>query len=1485
MNDQSKAGLTSPKQGDIKSIRFGLITHEFVKNTFEIKNGFSTVNGMIKPGGLSDTHLGTTSSIYNCSTCGLGQMQCDGHFGHFKIFNDEFIFNTIGYSTILNILSVVCVHCGVLLVQNQKEILDLVEKVNPVVRLSYLKKETARLFPLQTNKMKKLECPSCCNPIPKVIELTKKVMEKEKKDKPRDQRDPISFPLIGGIALKYESSTEIKDMEIMTAKKVYLLFRKFTPDIVKKLGMDPVLSHPVNFVMNRHIVAPPAIRPTTISPKGASDHIFTKLYINMIKANSRSSVDGAEMLNVNTESMSREDKDVQNLNQIQKWSISLIDSSTKGSLQVGTQNSNQKAEASLGTLLGGKTGLIRQNANGKRTNQSARSVITGNPLLDIDQVGVPIEICKQLSRPEVVTLSNIQSLQKLVDNKGDYPGALSYLQKSTGNTIVIIPTRTDAHKIQVGDVVDRHLMADDIILLNRQPSLHKMSMMGLRVKPVKEKTIQINPCIVTPYNADFDGDEMNIMNTQLPASEVEVQTLAMLNNHIVSAGTGRTIINPIQDSVTGIFLLSQDNVTFSRSDTLTLLNSTGITLPVEQGKDTQRRYTNKEIIKMCFPQGFSLKTGSIEIEDGMIISSESKKGYLTSDILKTIIQKIFTTMSKLESKRFIERISLLANNYMHLRSYSLDRSSFVPTPEDKLKAEEIITNCIERSNEKFARKQKTPDLIDSEQNEIAIAQHLNAAKGKVEEVLQSNDLKGINKPINAMIISKSKGKPVNLVEIRHFLGQQNIETIRIPANFNNRSLPCFTQFDESPEARGFIRSSFFEGLTPQDFIFHAQSGRVGIVYTGKETANTGYVQRNMVKTLEDTKVGLYNWVTTERGAIIQFSAGRTGFDSQQIEQVQTNMLLKSDSEIRDEFGWNDSEESNRYTERMIEYREKLRFRALHFDTSDVGSFQSFSFNTCINFQSLLDATQKNAHNPSEKGTSEIKAKSDLNPVDVINEFDAIFEHPWTTIKPIKEDDDYSKFITKALLHEYCHPKKLISMGYTKSELLDLRTRILRKFVKSLVDPGKMIGIEAAQSLGEPTTQMTLNTFHRAGTSVGSSDTNQRPIDLLKEILNQGNQTKNAIMIIRFKEEYTRDKEYIERVKNALEMTYLSDIIEFADILYDPNVALSDRDQIEPVENIFSTNEDSDIKSLPWLLRIKLNRTAFLEKGISMLQIKQNFVKWLNERGKKKVLSTDEKSIVSLFKDHEGILSSDDNDPELFLHIRLNFNKTEDSEKELLVSLTQYRDILVSKFLIKGITGISKVTLHKENTRVTSKNPDANYEYILKCQGLNMLDIRYFKGIDLSRTETNNIRSTWILYGIEAARKSILQQLISIFSGQQTSLQHYTVLTDYMTYTGDVIAVSRHGMAKMNKSPLSKMSFEEVKSNVINAAIYAQKDELNGVSASIIVGQKIKGGTGMCEVGVDLNKIIQVESSENQIVKTLLLPSLTNPLFNRFANKK
>ena len=866
----------------IIGIQFSILSAEEIRknSVAEITTRDTYVNNKPVINGIFDPRMGVIEPGFICPTDGKGYMETPGYFGHIELAKPVFYIQYL--NTIVKILRCVCIKCSKLLINKEKH--------KNLLKLDS-KSRWEHVFAL-CNKIKRCgqetECGCGCIKPKKIYKETSTLATIYAT---WDNNEKIA---------NEEGEVEDKINLRLTPRFVLTIFKRICDEDINFMGFSHLWSKPSSMICQALPVPPPAVRPSVKhDAQQRSEDDISHIIVCIIKANKALQ----EKIQQNAASKIIDDWHTV----LQYYIATMIDNNIPGVAAVA-QRSGRELKA-IKQRLNGKGGRVRGNLMGKRVDQSARSVITPDAKLGIRQLGVPKKIAMNITSPTVVNSRNKSYLTKLVLNGPDvWPGA-NILEKKNGDSVSLKYVDRNSLNLENGDIVHRHLFDGDPVLFNRQPTLHRMSMMCHIVKVMREgSTFRMNVADTKPYNADFDGDEMNLHGPQDIEAAAELRNLAAVDRQIISPAKNQSIIGIFQDSCLGSYRLTRENINFDIRKAMNLLM--GIkTVDINKLKD-KGTINSFELLSHILPPlsckfangGYKADVDNnkttnniIEIRNGKMIRGQFDKKSLGTTS-KGLIQTIFNDFGYKASADFIDDLQDIVTEYMKLSSYSVGISDLI--------ANEITNNKINDTLHEM--KIKVKNLIDQmhtgvfenntgKTNQFEFETRVSSILNNAEETARKigrNNLAKDNRFVT-MVNAGSKGNNINISQMISCLGQQNVDGKRIPYGFNNRTLPHYYKYDDSAEARGFVENSIISGQTPQEFFYHAMGGREGLIDTAVKTSETGYIQRKIMKLMEDCKVNYDYSVRNSAGAIIQFMYGDDGMDATFVES-QPLLITKLD---------------------------------------------------------------------------------------------------------------------------------------------------------------------------------------------------------------------------------------------------------------------------------------------------------------------------------------------------------------------------------------------------------------------------------------------------------------------------------------------------------------------------------------------------------------------------------------------------------------
>ena len=1022
---------------------------------------------------------------------------------------------------------------------------------------------------------------------------------------------------------------------------------------------------------------------------------------------------------------------------------------------------------------------------------------------------------------------------------------------------------------------------------------------------------------------------MNLHMPQDDESEIELRHLAAVPYQLISPANNNSIIGVFQDSLIGSYLFTRENIKFTPREAMNLLaayprvNETVF----KSGEDISNfdvlsqilppltlKYKKKAFGEKNPKEDYATSNNVVEIRNGRMMRGQIDKAVLGSGGVG-LIQRVCNDFGNIAAADFIDGLQNIITEYMKSHAYSVGISDLIANKATNTQIADVITK----------KKTEVKNLID--QVHLGIFENKTGKSNEAEfEAKVSNILNtatndagkiGINS-LNAanrfvgLVLSGSKGSDLNISQMISCLGQQAIEGKRISYGFDSRTLPHFNKFDDGPLARGFIESSFISGLSPEELFFHAMGGRIGLIDTAVKTSTTGYIQRRLIKGMEDLKVEYDMTVRNGKQRIIQFAYGDDGIDTIKVENQSLPLVAMSLDEIYAHFhipldNSSDTQESaataftktayakmkkekaatmkkiRETIDNMIEMRDLIIERVFHrMDNKNVQMPVSFTHiinnvqaQQQINQNSMVDLTPLEAMDMISAGYRQIEN---------------IYYAPPT-------------LLFKVMYYYYLSPKELLLVKrFNRSALSILISMINLQYKRSIVAPGEMVGMVSAQSIGEPTTQLTLNTFHSAGVASKSNAT--RGVPRIEEILSLSENPKNPSITVYFKEDDGSTPERVQEFIPLIEHTKLAEVVDSIEVCFDPDdlntlveqdrAVMTQYQEFEKlIEECVRDSEIAGTSGVPdvpsggggaggaatatavaagggastkskWIIRIKIDPEAMLDKKLTMDDI--HF------------------AIKNSYGYEVSCAFSDYNDDNLVFRLRMeNIAQTKKSgggggggggagaghkqnpldQSDHIYMIKSFQDQLLNNIVLRGVKGIKKVMLRViKNTLVKSDGVYTKKDsWVLDTTGTNLIHMLGLDYIDATRTVSNDIQEVYSVFGIEAARQAIYNELVEVFDDSPINYHHVALLCDRMTVSSSMISIFRHGINSDDIGPIAKASFEETPEMFLKAARHAELDPMRGISANVMCGQEGYYGTSAFQVLVNIDEMMKQEAVE------------------------
>ncbi|KAK2737010.1 hypothetical protein FQN55_001342 [Onygenales sp. PD_40] len=1232
------------------------------------------------------------------------------------------------------------------------------------------------------------------------------------------------------------------------------------------------------------------------------------------------------------------------------------------------RNPNQGAagmqnEDGIKQRLEKKDGLFRKNMMGKRVNFAARSVISPDPNIETNEIGVPLVFAKKLTYPEPVTNHNYWELKQAVINGPDiYPGAAA-VENEVGQ-VVSLKFKSVDERIAIANLllspsnfkmkrsrnkkVYRHLTTGDVVLMNRQPTLHKPSIMGHRARVLTgERTLRMHYANCNTYNADFDGDEMNLHFPQNELARAEAMQLADTDHQYLSATAGKPLRGLIQDHISmGTWFTCRDSF-FDKEDYYQLLysclrpeNSHTVTEKIELMEPTilrpQQLWTGKRVIstilKNIIPKnlsGLNLKSksstrgdrwgegseeGQVIIDDGELLCGILDKAQLGPSA-GGLIHSVHEVYGHVVAGKLIGIIGRLMTKFLHMRAFTCGMDDLRLTKkgdEDRrkkldeakrvgrqiaLKYVTLDQNPVEDEESELNR--RLEDALRDDQKQAGLDTVFNSQTSEISSGITAACLPvGLEKPfpwnqMQAMTTSGAKGSVVNANLISCNLGQQVLEGRRVPVMISGKTLPSFRPFETDLMAGGYVSGRFLTGIKPQEYYFHAMAGREGLIDTAVKTSRSGYLQRCLIKGMEGLKAEYDNSVReTSDGSMIQFLYGEDGLEITKQKHLQDFGFLSQNF-------WSILAELNGSGE-----LDKLRNdEAAEFNQEAIKQFKKTGKLDSSDPALSLYPPGSCFGSTSESFARALKKYQKENPD-----------------KQLKDKGKAEKGIPKK------HFGRVMNL----------------KYMRSVVEPGESVGIVAGQSIGEPSTQMTLNTFHLAGHSTKNVTLG---IPRLREIvMTASNSILTPTMTGILNKQLTeKDGQVFAKAISKLTLAEVIDTLRVherissrsgrgkakvyeLEIDFFPPEEYTEEYAIE-IADILKTLQDKFVPRLVKLTRAELKKRTD-EKSLSAFSAAQPDIgassgvveeprrfgrepregdeanddddeedqddakraRGTQNRSNQVSYEAPDEGEQDIIRDQdESDLDSDDEDesdrptrPNQDVDMEdADSEENSDAEKEKIArdseekvigkhaEITQFKfnlkqgksctiqlqyDISTPKLLllplVEDAARTSVIQFVKGLGTCTYVEADKNEPAHIVTDGVNLLAMREYQDyVNPHSLYTNSIADMLAMYGVEAARASIIREMAAVFDGHSIAVdnRHLNLIGDVMTHAGGFRAFNRMGLVKDSTSPLMKMSFETTVGFLRDAVLERDWDNLNGPSSRIVMGRVGTVGTGAFDV--------------------------------------
>lgn len=1106
---------------------------------------------------------------------------------------------------------------------------------------------------------------------------------------------------------------------------------------------------------------------------------------------------------------------------------------------------------SLGKRMGGKKGRIRTSVLGKRVDHCARSVITPDPFVDIHELVVPQIVVRNQTLPETVNRLNIADLKRRVCRgfHRDGGGVLK-IQRPNGSEInldILRDKPEDLARISKallpGWVVHRQVKNGDWCVFNRQPTLHKMGMMGhkIRIIPTDPSVFHGIQCTfglpvptTSPYNADYDGDEMNLHLPQNFASQSETKHLMAVPFQILSPKDSKPCMGAVQDSVIGSFKLTSKDTFLTRPDFFEYMMCSkyaddprapppAIFYRNDRG-EWDVLFTGKQLASYITPKGitFTRKTRGLDeggmsacmdveerfvvFQNGTLLAGQLDKQTVGS-VNRGIMHRTCIQHGPWRACYWVSDLQRIACKFIGHYGFSIGMVDCLHSSATQKRIDNVIDASISAVIEGGKRAEEAgvdPNRIEGEKMRVLQNVLNDTARIVLESVKHDN-------VIWECITSGSKGKKLNYTQIHALVSQQSVsgQRLKYRTDPEARSLPCFDDSDKDhPFARGFCANSYLKGLTPVEMFFHCAGGREGMIDTACKTAETGYLQRRMGKILESEHACADTSVRDSHGHIIVRRYGGDGMACEKLLKTTIRILGKKGTA---------ADLARRWCGGI-----SVESEALETSITDVRACL-IMFTTTSTSSTLYLPFDPNDHIPPPSDTA-------WDPVSCRN----IVAATERAIVSIVGHEESCGPMFLALRSTYVSSRL---RGATAEALQECLDEIVAYVRGARVQNGDMLGIIAAQSIGEPATQMTLNTFHTAGTG---NKTVQRGVPRFKEIIDCAKRLKTPSMDIYLAPPVEGSLGIAKKLTRQLTEYRLSDFVMAYDILYEPIVNETDipgdRNAVRAYYDVSGLPKDFCL----YVSRIVIDKQKLIKKYLCIDQICNAVRYHVKEKGE--VMSTtyaDDEWVVRVRLCKMSSFS------------KINHSGVENDSLEIHHAIAhEFCDGIIDDVRISGLAGVEAYVAGYIGICLETNEPLSN-KYMVETSGSHLRKILSSGNlIDSTRTVSNDVNEILKCLGVEAAQTVIFKETLDVLcdGGDSMAPHHLWLLSMKMTFTGEAQPVTRHGMIKTGQTTIVKASFERTVDTFIDAAVHGVRDECRGVTESIVTGRLAPVGTG-CNIDI------------------------------------
>jgi DNA-directed RNA polymerase II subunit RPB1 len=1432
---------------EIQFVEFGLYSdedHLAQSNVLVTSNNMAAagVSGPVH-GSLCDSKLGTTDYEYRCGTCYKDKPECPGHPGHMELHCP--LLQPIGIPETRRWLKILCHGCSRPIVGPAKY-----SRLPPRARFA-----EAASAPTEGKMCGYQDCKQVH---PKIIQ--------EKED---------NFTLL----VQPAGSTQRTKLY---PHAIAQIFDRVRDEDVLLLGKS-LENHPRKLVMTKYIQIPPiTIRPPVRGSQhagGASNNDINGMLQHLITRNKSIK----QELILRGEIDENLDKTITNF---QQFYYDLI----QGSTAVATVGSTGKRAIIAGSkpvmsflkMQSRKQGRIRSNLLRKKVTDICRQTISGNSQLSMESLLIPLAFARTLRVFEHVQEFNKDHLMTyFLNGHKRYPGCSRLYKRSDGKTYKMENLRKDI-TLEVGDIIERDIVTGDVCIFNRQPSLEICSMGCHRVvvnEDPSQGTIQFNVIDCSFYNADFDGDEMNCFFPKDPMTRIEIMNVSHVSNFFISTKNSSPQNGQVQDSNIGCALLTMagkgDGINMDRFHAMCLFKIPGARLPQLDSEKTA--WTGRDVVSVLLqktPINFAGKPtfyndnfvpfmdyhpsdSKTVIKNGVMLQGVLDKKSVGPKANRGVFHTIAQNYGNRAALTALYEMQQLVLAFLQYQGFTVSTSDILLPVSARDQLQQLVDQVLieSRAIDDDLMEGKITPPITMTTHEFYEKKQMNALKIKDEDVLRvlMANIRPHDNSLFRIIATGSKGIVPNMIHIMASLQQITINGERIQPSFgHSRALPYFGKFATEAEAYGFIKNPYIVGMNASEFMFACMHGRFDLINKALSTSSTGHHFRKSYMILQAIIIDYFRRAA-KHSKVVQILYGDDGLDSRHTERVDFFTIALSDQELRERVGAShETPRSQKAVARILKDRDLLRKTLLRMESGHFNRpFDSF-LSAPLSVQRVIDQVlNQRQGNPKNTGSLDKK-------LDAVKEFCHDLQYIFFNerIKLMRYAlPKYFKMATlqiRMLIRMYLSPKALD--GISEAELDVILALIEKHYTDGLVQYGDMISAKAAQAICEPLTQHFLDSHHRSV----AGGTSKSSLDQIKQLFSDRDISRevNTRMLLRVADPALRyDKSRVQEIANRIEYIDLKRFVRSRAVLFEGIKNLryppfkSDR---EWMDDYFKTSPfaqtPSDLSN--WCIRFELSKITMVLKGVSLDTILEQL----------------------RFHPHVFILSSKETHDRVFLRAYVQaslFDKKTTSEEARIMQLME----TLMDTRVRGIRGISNVdvkSIIRHSVAADGGLSRDSKEFAIETTGANIADILLNDDIDKNTMISTSIRDTYRVYGIEAARQKLINEIIRFMEDNVPNERHIKIYADEMTLTGAITSIERKGMTiRDGNNVLLRAAYSAPSQVFSSAALDNVKGPVHGLSANRLLGGTPRIGTLYSRVSVDEEFVRENALDLNKVADTLL----------------